>query len=286
MTRRLWAIAGLTALAAGACVFLLVLFLGGARPEGSEHASAGRPSGAGQGGPLREAEKASGGPEKTASGSSSTEVRKAVARFKDSGVPLKERRAEIEALARKGDARSVAVLMALGDEKAYLNRFAVEALGGVRPSSPAQRSRVADYLRAKLAEGDALVLCAAIRGLARLLGEAAVPELTAVIKKNRVRADGHEDMVCTSAVRALKDLASARAAPALVAELGRSEEKGWSLEYGSELLAALGRIGTPGARAAAAAYADRLAARVPHDPLARQHVEAKVKEARAAAQGR
>jgi len=52
------------------------------------------------------------------------------------------------------------------------------------------------------------------------------------------------------------------------------------------LLAAMAHADTPEGRAAALAYAERLAARLPKDPMARKYYETKISEARAVAEGR
>lgn len=216
----------------------------------------------------------------------SGDIRAALARFADAKIPLDERRKEIAELARKADARSLELLMALGDELTYLNRTAVEELGSAQAASAEQKAKVAAYLEAKLAADDALLICAAVRALGRLEGEAAVPELLAVIQANHERPDGHQEMVCSAAVEMLRDIGSLQGVAGLIAELARSGEKGWSLEYGSKLLAALLRADTPEGRAAALAYAARLAAQLPKDAMARKYYEAKISEARAAAEGR
>ncbi|HOX07163.1 MAG TPA: hypothetical protein PK280_12235, partial [Planctomycetota bacterium] len=171
-------------------------------------------------------------------------------------------------------------------EKTYLNRAAVEALGSAGAVAPEQRARVIAYLQARLADDDAMIVCAAVRSLGSLQGAAAVPALAAVIRDNRQRPDGHGEMVCTAAVNALGQTGSAQAGPALAAELGRSEDKGWSLEYGSRVLAALVRTNAPEGPAAALAYAERLSARLTGNGMARKHLEARIAEARAAAAGR
>jgi HEAT repeat protein len=198
-------------------------------------------------------------------------VRSRVAELKDASRPLAEREEAVAGLGRQGDAGSVAVLMALGNERAYLNRAAVEALGAVRGA--ALRPGVEEYLSAKLVNDDSQLACAAARSLARLKGAAAVPELAAALVSNRQRADGHQEIVCSAIVKALEEICSPAAVPALSTELARSEEQGWSLEYGSRIVLALRQIRAPEGGAAASAYAVRLEARKPADPLARKYFE-------------
>jgi HEAT repeat protein len=207
-------------------------------------------------------------------------VQSRVAELKDTARPLAEREAAVASLGRKGDAGSVAVLMALGNERAYLNSAAVEALGAVR--SAELRPGVEKYMAAKLEHDDSQLACAAARSLARLKGAAAVPELAAALVRNRQRADGHQEIVCSAIVKALEEICSPAAVPALSGELARSEERGWSLEYGSRIVGALRQMRTPEGGAATSAYAGRLEARKPADPLARRYFEEKIAEARSA----
>jgi HEAT repeat protein len=210
-----------------------------------------------------------------------TAVKAAVAELENNDVPTTDRSMKIKELATKGDATSVAALMKLGDEDTYLNYAAVEELGTV--ANPAMKQPIVNYMRGKLAAQDLKVLAAAIKNLGKLLGSDAVPLLAEVIRQNRVRGDGFELMVLTGAVETLGQIGSADAVPILMEELGRSEEKGWSLAYGSDVVEALGRLNTPAGKQALIAYADRLQARRPNDPLAGPHFDKKIAEARQAA---
>jgi HEAT repeat protein len=201
--------------------------------------------------------------------------------LKDDKTPVPERKMKMEELAAKGDETSVRTLMALGDEETYLNFAAVEVLGKVR--NPALRTTLADYFRGKLGAQDLKVLSAAITSYGRLMGHDAVAALAEVIRNNRVRGDGFETMVLTAAVETLGQISSAAAAPVLIEELERSEEKGWSLEYGSAVVEALGRLNTAEGNAALLAYAARLEARRPNDPLAGAYFDGKIAETRRAA---
>lgn len=201
--------------------------------------------------------------------------------FTDASVPLTERKEEIGRLAEKGDDEAIEALMALGDSDSYLNFAAVEALGNIK--NAAGKQRIVNYLSGKLAAQDLKVLSAAIRSYGELRGGQAVPELAELIRRNRVREDGFEYMVLTAAVRTLRRIGSRDAVPILSEELERSEQKGWSLEYGSELVEALDAIGSEESRKALLAYAERLSARVPDDPLAGTYFRQKISEAEAAA---
>jgi hypothetical protein len=209
---------------------------------------------------------------------SSEAVQARVADLKDTLRPLEEREAEVAAMGCKGDAESVTVLMAMGDQRVYLNWAAVKALGSV--SNAALKPAVAEYLGRRLESGDSRIACESARSLARLKGAEAVPELAAALLRNRQRADGHQEIVCSAIVKTLEEICSPAAVPALSAELARSEEQGWSLEYGSKVVLALRQIRTPEGDTAMLAYADRLEARRPADPLARKYFEEKIAEAR------
>jgi len=208
-------------------------------------------------------------------------VKTAVAELENNDIPTVDRSMKIKELAAKGDATSVAALMKLGDEDTYLNYAAVEELGTV--ANPAVRQPIVNYMQGKLAAQDLKVLTAAIKNYAKLLGSDAVPALIEVIRNNRVRGDGFELMVLTCAVETLGQIGSADAVPVLIEELGRSEEKGWSLAYGSAVVETLGRLNTAAGKQALIAYADRLQARRPNDPLAGPHFDSKIAEARQAA---
>lgn len=202
--------------------------------------------------------------------------------FRDTKKPLETRRRAIAELAKRGDARALDVLMALGGERAYLSWAAVEALGAFSRSP--EKAAVQAYLKEKLRAADAQTVCAAVRGYAALMGSDGVEELAAMLPVNRTRADGHQEMVCAAIVQALGETASPRATPILAAELERCGDKNWSLEYGSRVLSAMRTVPSEEARKAASAYAASLEARQPANPPAKQYYEAKIQEARKAAQ--
>jgi hypothetical protein len=194
---------------------------------------------------------------------SKSEVETVLARIRDTTRPLEERKKELVELGRRKDAGALNILKAVGEARVYLNWAAVEAIGSFAKSP--EKPAAAAYLQGKLSNQDSQLACAAIRGYATLMGEVCIPELADVLRNNRERPDGHQEIVCAAAVKALMETGSTAAVPALLGELARSEEKGWSLEYGSNVLAALLAIGTAGGRAGAAAYAQRLSARIPED---------------------
>jgi hypothetical protein len=200
--------------------------------------------------------------------------------FSDADISIEERRREIARIAASSDPSSIDLLEALGSAQVYLSFEAVEALGSARAATQARRPEVAEYLRAKLDSADAVMACAAVRGLSRLEGADAVPSL---IKLLEGRREGYEEMVEAAVVDALGDIGSPQAVATLVGQLARSEEPGFNLEQGSRIVRALGRINADGTASAAGAYAERLAARVPEDPLAKPYMESKLTEAQALA---
>ena len=168
--------------------------------------------------------------------------------------------------------------MTLGDEQHYLRGAAVEALGKVR------KPEVEAYLRAKLSDAHPGVLTYAIRGYGAQASGRAVPELLQVLRRNRRRTDGLEEGGLTETVKALGQIGSKAAVPALISELGRvTTEKGVSMEYGSAIIAALVQIRDPQARAALEGYAAKLAGGVPADPKVKKYMEEKIAEAQKAA---
>lgn len=197
-----------------------------------------------------------------------------VGHFADTRIPFAQRTAELQALGRKGDTASQKTLMSVGDAPVYANRYAVEALGQCR--GPEVRA----YLAGKLNDPDALLAMAAIRALEQVAAGAAIPALTAALVENRERPDGHQEMVCTEAVKALGLTASAQAAPALIAELQRADQPGWSLEYGSAVIAALRNMDSTEGVKSVAVYADVLSAHRPEERMARAYYERKIAEAR------
>jgi hypothetical protein len=200
-----------------------------------------------------------------------------MAKIQDTHRPLEERQKDLTEISRRQDASALAILKAAGDARVYLNHAAVEAIGNFAKSP--EKPAAGAYLQGKLSDPDSQIASAAIRAYARLMGEASVPELAAALKNNRERPDGHQEIVCTAAVKALQDTGSAAAVPVLIAELARSDEKGWSLEYGSRVLDALRPTATPEGRTGAAGYAARLSARIPEDKLAKAYFEEKISEA-------
>jgi hypothetical protein len=198
-----------------------------------------------------------------------------VARLKDSGRPIQGRLEEIGNLGKRGDPQAVAALMALGRQRTFVRSAAVEALGGIHTPE------VGDYLRKALFDPDSRMVCAALRTLARQGDPASIPDIAQAMERNRTRPDGHETLVLTAAVQALAQIGPDKAMSILTSELGRAEEKGWDLEYGSQVVDALRH--SAAARTALLAYADLLTVRMPAVGEPREYFQKKINEVRAAA---
>ena len=203
-----------------------------------------------------------------------------VERLKRGDIPIQERLKTVDYLASKGDEESVSILMALGDAKAYLNAAAVEALGSTRDV------RVPAYLKGKLTHTDPLVIAGAVRALARVEGKKAIPRISKVLKDNRRRPDGFEDVVCNACVEAFSRIQSASAVPVLRIELKETVGRFLQYDYGSRIVAALKHIGDPAGRPVLLAYAERLSVekgKTKDNPMAQRYFQDKIEEARAAA---
>lgn len=204
-----------------------------------------------------------------------------VEKMKDTKVAVENRQAEITRIAATKTPEAFESLTAVANARIYLNWAAVESLGSFRGTQSELAAK--QYLYPRINDEDSQIACAAIRGYATLAGTEAIPALAQALQTNRTRPDGHQEIVCSAIVKAMQETGSTDTVPALRAELERSNEKGWSLEYGSKLVAALRFNVNDEARAAMTAYADRLQATIPEDKLAKKYYEDKIAEARAAA---
>lgn len=199
----------------------------------------------------------------------------------DVSRPLEERQKILEQLGKKGDAASFEILKAIGDARVYLNYVAVESLSDFAKSP--LRNEAAAYAREHLTHEDSQIASAAARAWARLAGDNAVAALGEALKANHERPDGHQIMVCTAIVQALKNSGLRDAVGVLVSELQRVDEINWDPEYGSEIIAGLKAIRTPEGISGAETYAAQLEKRIPDDPMVRDYLTKKATEARAIA---
>lgn len=210
-----------------------------------------------------------------------SEIRRQLEHFGDTAVPVAQRLRELDQLGVKGDAESVSVLKAVGDAETYLNYAAIEALGHVRDSG------VTEYLVAKLGDPDSRMVCAAVKSLAALEGAKAVPGIGVTLKANRSRPDGHQDLVCGTCVEALGAIGVPAAIPLLGAELKETRGVSLSYAYGSQVVAALKKIGDPAGRPVLLGYAAQLAVEAnnkPPDPMVQAYMQGLIREAQDAAE--
>lgn len=210
-----------------------------------------------------------------------SEIRLRIEHFGDTAVPVAQRLRELEQLGTKGDEESVSVLKAVGDAETYLNYAAIEALGRARLPG------VTEYLAEKLSNPDSRVVCAAVKSLATLEGAKAVSKIGVTLKANRSRSDGHQDLVCGTCVEALGAIGVPAAIPLLGAELKETRGVTLSYTYGSQVVAALKKIGDPAGRPVLLEYADQLAVEAkskPPDPMVQEYLQGLIREARNAAE--
>jgi hypothetical protein len=193
-------------------------------------------------------------------------------RFKNTEVPLNVRQAEVEALGRTGDQQSWEVLRALAGERVYLSSAAVEALGGMKDARA--KAQAGDYLAGLLRDSggadsrdDVQITIAAVRGYAQLMaGEAAVPVLAQALERNKIRADGYQEMVGLEIVKALDETGSPQAAQVLLQELQRVKVSPFSLDYGSAMVRALEKNPSQESQEALREYAEYRGEREPAAP--------------------
>jgi hypothetical protein len=201
----------------------------------------------------------------------------AVARFVDASIPVSQRMAEIDQLGQRGDAAAVQILMTLGDTYTYLNFAAVEALGRVKTPE------VARYLAGKTSDKDPKIVAGAMQSLAQVQGAEGIPVIAATLAANRQRPDGFQDTVCAAGVKALGEIGSPKAIPALAEEFEKTVGKTLQHEYGSQVVAAFKAIGDPAGVPALEAYAHRLQTQrdgMDKNPMGQHYLEGKIKEVR------
>ena len=208
-------------------------------------------------------------------------VTAAIAMAKDTSIDLPKRKKTLENLGRQGDEESIKVLMAVGDAHIYLNSEAVKALGLSRSESV----EVSDYLKKKISDGDVSIVMAAIDSLALVMRQDAVAVIDSAFALNYRRNDGHGETVCTHAIKALQGLHAKSATPIYVRELKRAQDKLYSLEYGSAVIAALAEVGGKAESVVINDYADALERDLPDDEMARKAITDRIDATRKVAAG-
>ena len=208
----------------------------------------------------------------TAAPAGASDIEVVLQRFKNTEIPVETRQAEIEALGRAGDQQSWAALRALAGERVYLSAAAVEALGGMKEAGA--KAQAGDYLAGLLGNSggadsrdDVQVTIAAVQGYAQLMaGEAAVPILAQALERNKIRADGYQEMVGVEIVKALDETGSPQAAQVRLEELKKAKVSPISLQYGSALVRALEKNPSQESQEALREYAEYLKEREPAAP--------------------
>jgi hypothetical protein len=217
----------------------------------------------------------SGSPRASQAAETESATRPTLNRLTDPSEPIEHRLAAVEALGQRGDEPSARSLMAVADHDPALRAAAITALTHMPPST------VDAFLRARLVDPDPRVLAAAIRSLGQTAGAAAVGAIGQTLQQNHRRDDGYEDTVCGACVETLGAIGAATAVPLLTAELEQTVGKELQHEYGSQVVAALGRIRDATARPALQSYADRLRAEREQqhgNPLGQRYLDQKIAE--------
>jgi hypothetical protein len=199
-----------------------------------------------------------------------------VTRLSDPNIPLTERKAEIDAIAQQGDTAAGRTLIEIAQSGTYLNWYAIQAMSRFT----GETAELSNYLSKNLNAPEARFASYSIQSYTKLFREKSTPELIQALAQNRERPDGYSYNIQGVIVESLGDLAPREASVQFMNELARSNELGWSLEYGSKLVYALERSRTPQAFVAVQEYADRLKAKSPADPLTKKYFETKIAEAR------
>lgn len=199
-----------------------------------------------------------------------------LAMAKNTAIAPDEREAHIAELGKKGGTDASRKLMALGDEDTYLNFAAVRSLGAI--NSP----EVTAYLETKLRDGDPRVVAEAVGSLAKIEGVEAIPWIAEVLIRNRRRDDGHQDIVCTACIEALKKIRAPSALRVLASELELTVGISLHHEYGSKVVEAIAEIGDPSGVSILRSYAERLQSlKVSQtgNPKGEQYFQSKIDEA-------
>lgn len=209
--------------------------------------------------------------------------------------PLAE---ELKRMAAKSEFYVKVVLALAGEE--WCAEVAVEALGLVR--DPVMKEEVMVFLWGKTSGASVELACDALKSYGMVGGAEAVPKLGEYILGNYRRPDGFGESVCAAAVQALSEIPGDASLEVLLSELKRGREKDWLPDYGSKVIAAVGRhdmksggiswvpesrqVGLTGKnkeqiRVALLDYAESLRAKLPGptNPIGQQYLEEKIAEA-------
>jgi HEAT repeat protein len=194
--------------------------------------------------------------------------------MRNNSFSLDQREAEIAAMRRSRATDAMRTLMALGDAEIYLSHKAIEALGWRHEAG------VAEYLQGKLGCQDINSAVAAVKSLAQVQGEEAIPAIAELLENSRERSDGYQARIWASCADALAQLASARSIGLLNRELRWVSGGSLQLEYGSRLVRAVYVVGRGGGVEPLENYAAALEAKKPAEAMPRKYYEDKIQEAR------
>jgi HEAT repeat protein len=171
---------------------------------------------------------------------------------------------EVEAWAVSESETGVEKAIAAAQADPALKETAVRALGRT------QSAKAAEYVASVLSDEDPAVMCAAIGAWAAMNGEAAIPDVAAILENNRNRSDGWQSEVGLACVMALGEIRSSEALPVLETEMQWVSQQKSKLGYGAALIEAVADIGDSRGAVMLEEYADELRGKLAGDPLIRR----------------
>ena len=178
--------------------------------------------------------------------------------------PMQVRCREVEAWAVSESEAGVEKAIAAAQADPELKETAVRALGRT------QSAKAAEYVASVLSDEDPAVMCAAIGAWAAMKGEAAIPDVAAILENNRNRSDGWQSDVALACVMALGEIRSAEALPVLEKEMQGVSQQETNLGYGTALIEAVADIGDSRGAVMLEEYAEDLRGKLAGDPLIRR----------------
>jgi hypothetical protein len=178
--------------------------------------------------------------------------------------PVQIRCREVEAWAASGSETGVEKVIAAAKADPELKETAVRALGRT------QSAKAAEYVASVLSDEDSVVMCAAIGAWAAMKGEAAIPDVAAILENNRNRSDGWRSEVGLACVMAMGEIRSSEALPVLEKEMQWVSQQKSKLGYGAALIEAVADIGDSRGAVMLEEYAEELRGKLAGDPLIRR----------------
>ena len=178
--------------------------------------------------------------------------------------PMQVRCREVEAWVASGSETGVEKAIAAAQAEPALKETAVRALGRT------QSAKAAEYVASVLSDEDPAMVCAAIGAWAAMKGEAAIPDVAAILENNRNRSDGWQSDVGLACVMVLGEIRSSEALPVLEKEMKWVSQQQSKLGYGAALIEAVADIGDSRGAVMLEEYADELRGKLAGDPLIRR----------------